>query len=128
MQVHGNHRKWSVDSEMDLDTAIAWRDQRGGAVFWVAHEPQYPCMAIRVSGDVADVHYFPEAGHPGFRCLGGTGLPEDGFTTLIYEGCDPAAGEATPNRFIVPWPTARSIAGDFLAGGRMSDRVRWFEL
>jgi hypothetical protein len=89
---------------------------------------KYPCLAIRISGDVADVHYFPREGHPGFRCLGGEGLPESGCTALVYEGSDPQDGEHTPNSFIVPVKTAYSIATVFLSTDRMSDAVSWLEL
>lgn len=98
-------------------------------MFWLRQEgAEYPCLAIRTSGKFADVHFFPEVGHPGFRCVGGEGLPEDGETTLVFEGCDPSSGEATPNRFVVPFETAVSIAIDFFRTGRMSDTVPWFEL
>ena len=81
MQVHGVRRSWQVDDIQGLKRVLAWRDARGGAIFWLSGEDvRYPCLGIRVSGNIADVHYFPEEGHPGFRCLGGEGLPEDGET------------------------------------------------
>jgi hypothetical protein len=98
-------------------------------MFWLSGEDaQYPCLAIRVSGDAADVHYFPKEGHRGFQCLGGERLPKDGYTTLVYEGSDPRDGEDTPNSFIVPVKTAHSIARVFLSSDQMSDAVSWFEL
>jgi hypothetical protein len=118
-----------VDDDKSLEGALAWRDDRGGGIFWLTpDEERYPALAIRVSGDVADVHYFPRDGHPGFRCLGGHGLPEGGFATLVYQGCDPGSGEQTPNEFVVPLETARSVAKDFLHSKHMSEAVSWFEL
>lgn len=129
MRVDGNHRTWHVANLTALDAVLAWRDDRGGAQFWLTPDDhKYPALAIRVSGDVADIHYFPEDGHPGFRCLGGEGLPRDGLTTLVYQGADPATGEETPNEFIVPFETARSVAAEFFRSRQMSDAVSWFEL
>ncbi len=98
-------------------------------MFWLSHgDQEYPCLGIRVTGDFADVHFFPHNGHPGFQCLGGEGLPVDEMTTLVFEGCDPTTGEESPNEFIVPFSTALSIATEFLLHRRMSDAVSWFEL
>ena len=129
MRVDGNRRTWDVKDAMGLDAALMWRDERGGGTFWLSpDEARYPALAIRVSGDVADVHFFPRHGHPGFRCLGGNGLPEGGFTTLLYERADPATGEQTPNEFIVPFETARTVAREFFHTLQMSAVVSWFEL
>lgn len=129
MIVHGYGRAWKVEDDEGLGEVIAWRNSRGGGIFWMAHEgDDYPLLEIRISGDVADVHFFPKEGHPGFRCLGGWGLPVDGSTKLVYQGCDPGDGEEIPNRFIIPLATARRVAREFLARKRMSDAVSWFEL
>jgi len=118
-----------VADEKSLDAALAWRDDRGGGVFWLTpDEERYPALAIRVSADVADVHYFPRNGHPGFRCLGGDGLPKGRLTTLVYHGADPATGEQTPNEFVVPFETARAVAREFFRTQQMSAAVSWFEL
>jgi hypothetical protein len=122
-------RAWQVKDAQDLKKVLAWRDSRGGAAFWLSREAvEYPCLAIRVTGDIADVHFLPEDGHPGFRCLGGEGLPRGGFTTLVYEGCDPGSGEETPNEFVISFETACSIATEFFHSERMSETVSWFEL
>lgn len=96
MLIEVNSRSWQANDAEDLTRVLAWRDSRGGGVFWLCREDaEYPCLAIRVSGNVADVHYFPTDGHPGFQCLGGEGLTADGETILAYEGCDPSTGEPT---------------------------------
>jgi hypothetical protein len=81
-----------------------------------------------VSGDVSDVTFFPADGHPGFRCLGGEGLPKGGFTTFVFQGCDPGRGEDVPNEFVVPFSTALLVAKTFFRDKRMSDGVGWYEL
>jgi hypothetical protein len=118
-----------VRDDASLEAALAWRDDRGGSIFWLTPaDALYPALAIRVSGALADAHYLPRDGHPGLRCLGGDGLPEGGLTRLVYQGCDPATGEETPNEFIVPFQTMRSVAREFFHSNRMSGVVAWFEL
>ncbi len=93
MEVGGYHRSRRLENLEDLQAVLAWRDDKGGAILWFGDpHPKYPELAVRISGEFADIHYFPEDGHPGFRCLGGNGLPEGGRTTLVYEGSDPGSG------------------------------------
>ncbi len=129
MRVDGYGQTWQVEDDESLEAALVWRDHRGGGIFWLAHDTgQFPRLAIRISGNVADVIYFPQDGHPGFRCLGGHGLPEGGLTTLVYQGCDPASGEQVSNKFIVPFETAYSVAKEFFRSKQMTGSVSWFEL
>jgi len=129
VRVYGYCQTWHVDDQKSLDAVLAWRAACGGAIFWLLpDEEEYPTLAVRVSADLADVMYFPRPGHPGFRCLGGRGLPEGGLTTLVYPGCDPASGEEEPNEFIVPFETARCVAKEFFQSRQMPENVSWFEL
>ncbi|WP_157369849.1 hypothetical protein [Zavarzinella formosa] len=129
MRVDGYRESWQVADDNDLDAALGFRDDQGGALFWlVPDEADYPTLAIRVSGDLADICYFPQDGHPGFRVLKSVGPPEGGMTTLVYRGCDPASGEVTHNEFIVPFETAHAVAKEFFRSRQMSEAVSWFEL
>ena len=131
MKITGNigSRTWHVVDAGGLLDALAWRDSVGGAVFFLEpDDAAYPLLCMRVSGDVADIIFYPADGHPGFRCLCGEGLPEGGMTTLVYEGCDPGDGEAEPNEFIVPFAKARAVALDFLDELRMSGSLSWLDL
>lgn len=120
---------WRVNTAKELAKALAWRDARGGALFYITPDgDKYPSLTIRVTEDYADVHYWPYDGHAGFRALGGKGLPAGGWTTFLYEGCDPGTGEETPNEFILPFTTARSLAKAFLHAREKSDEVEWLEL
>jgi hypothetical protein len=122
-------RTWHVEDAAGLSAALGWRDSVGGGIFFLEPDgAHYPLLCIRVGGDVADVLFYPEEGHPGFRCLGGVGLPKGGMTTLMYEGCDPADGDVELNRFIVPFAEACAIATDFFREGRMSESVSWLDL
>jgi hypothetical protein len=129
MQISSAGRTWQVDDADALRTALEWRDSRGGAEFWLAHQGgAYPWLALRLTASAADLHYFPAAGHPGFRCLGGAGLPAGGLTKLVYDGCDPADGEDVPNEFIVPAATAARLAEAFFRSGEKSPQAQWAEL
>lgn len=109
MRVEQCRQSWQVTNVKELVAALASRDDKGGALFYITPDNQrYPSLAIRVAKDYADVHYFPYDGHPGFRCLGGQGLPEDGWTSFVYQGCDPGTGEKTPNEFIVRFENFRA--------------------
>jgi hypothetical protein len=119
---HG--RTWKVDDVKGLQEVLTSRDSPGGGDFWLSHDDEeYPCLAIRLSGNVADVHFFPGDCQAVFRCLGGDGMPDDGSTLFVFEGCDPGYGEETPNDFVIPVGTAVSIAKEFFLRKRMSDAV-----
>ena len=129
MRIDRYDTTWQVNDVEELEGILSSRDSRGGGEFWLADSREsYPCLVIRVSGDIADVHFFSTVDHPGFRCLGNQDAVDDGFTTLVYEGCDPASGEQTPNVFVIPVDTAKSIAREFFRSKWMSNAVSWFEL
>jgi len=91
---------------------------------------EFPVVAIRVSGELADVHYFPFKGHPGFRALASPSASQSSgqSITLIYEGCDPSTGEESPVEFIVPIDTAIDLAKEFHRTGTRPVGASWFEL
>jgi hypothetical protein len=129
VRVDGFRWTSNVEDEKALEAALMWRDSRGGAEFWLSQEGEkYPCLAMQISGSVGHVMYFPNDGHPGFRCLGGEGLAKGGATTLVFLGCDPGDGVDVPNEFVVPFGKALLIAKDFFRNRKMSDTVAWFEL
>jgi hypothetical protein len=129
MRIGGYRKMWQVSDAESLATALTWRDAVGGGIFWLSpDDEEFPTLSVRVSGEVADVHYFPYEGHPGYRCLGGESLPEGGMTTFVYEGAGPSTGEETPNEFVVSFETARSLAAEFFHTAKKPECVKWFEL
>jgi len=129
MEIAGDHQTWQVDDLEGLRAVLAWRDSKGGAIFWIGEGYQKcPELAICISGESAHIHYFPEDGHPGFRCVGGEGLPQGGMTKFVFEGCDPGTGEDTPNGFVVSLMTVWLVTKEFFLSKRMSNSVSWFEL
>jgi hypothetical protein len=58
-----------ADDEECLTQILEQRDERGGGEFWLANDgDRFPCLAVVVAGAMSFIHYFPEDGHPGFRC------------------------------------------------------------
>jgi hypothetical protein len=129
MRVDGYEKQWSVEVASDLVAILSQRDDLDGAAFWMSNgKTAYPLLAIRISSSLADVHHFPNSGHPGFRCVGGEGLPSNGTTTLRYRGCDPASGEEIENEFVVSFERVRLIAEEFFHSSQMAATATWVEL
>jgi len=129
MRIEGHHRRWNASDETALEDVLRFRDDLGGAQFWITDDDDpFPAVAIRLSGDFADVHYFPHDGHPGFRALAETPPPAGQTTTFIYEGCDPPTGEETPSEFVLLASTAIDVAKEFQRTGTRSPVLSWFEL
>ena len=128
MRIEGHNRKWDAHDESALEDVLRFRDGVGGGLFWISDDADsFPVMAIRISGSLADVHYFPDEDHPGFRALAEPSQQRGGTTAFIYEGCDPATGEETPSEFVLPVSTAILIAKEFHLTRTRSSAVSWFE-
>ena len=132
MRISGYHREWDAHDEAGLDRVLEFRDAVGGAEFWLSiKDDSYPVVSIRVSGALADVHYFPEEGHPGFRALAApesTQEQEAPDVRFRYEGCDPASGEDVPGQFVLPFSVALDLAREFYRTGAQPSSAAWFEL
>ena len=129
MKIEGHHRKWDAQDEDTLERVLELRDDVGGALFWLTHDGDgYPALTIRISGDMADVHYFPGEGHPGFRALAESPARNGQASIFVYDGCDPMAGEETPSEFVLHASTAMNLAKDFYRNRTRSSFVSWFEL
>jgi hypothetical protein len=85
-------------------------------------------MAVRVSGENSDVHYFPSVGHPGFRRLAPAQRHGSLDVAFRYEGCDPHEGEIVPAAFVLPLAQALEIATGFMETGAIDEAGQWFEL
>lgn len=111
-RVYDHQGEIEVGDEASLGAALNRRDAIGGGEFWLAENAGgYPCLAIRVSGDYADIHYFPKSGHPGFRFMNDTDDSSPGeYTIFRYLGSDPADGTEVPNEFVVSHIVAVTVA------------------
>ncbi|MEK8035008.1 hypothetical protein AACH06_29685 [Ideonella sp. DXS29W] len=129
MKLEGYRQTWHVEDAASLEAALSLRDERGGADLWLSPDgAEYACLAIRIGGNVGDVHFLPEFDNPGYRCLGGSELPKNGITKLVFMGCDPGDGEEVPNEFVVPSATIVRVARGFLLGEQVLDLAKWLQL
>jgi hypothetical protein len=128
MRVDGYASTTDVHDEAELIAILATRDARGGALLWLSHDASYPTLAIRISGQQVDIHYFPNEGHPGFRCLANDMSNCNEDSVFIFKGCDPATGEIVPSEFVVPIDTVNAVALEYFRSGKMSSSEQWFEL
>ena len=127
--------EWTVFDEEQLRSVLQTRDVRGGAEFWLTHAatcaaelPAYPALNIRLYNESACATYFPDEGHPGFRCCGGFNLDPNGMTTFVFDGCDPWTGEDAPNEFVIDNETAFAVATEYMQNPSLPQSFRWFEL
>lgn len=127
MLLEFNGQTQVVESPVALREAIRVRDSRGGAQFWISEGPRsFSCLAVRVSGDLADAHYFPDEGHPGFRCLASS--PPDRSVLFVFEGCDPGVGERVPAEFVLSLGELDAVVSEFASTQRMCPSSSWLEL
>jgi hypothetical protein len=129
MWIEGHNREWKADDPDELADVLAFRDPLGGAQFWLSHTGlPHPLVAIRISGDLCDVHYFPSEGHPGFRALATPPAMNNQSVTFTYEGCDPASGEDVPARFVLSFASVVAIAREFHRSQALPGSAPWLEL
>jgi hypothetical protein len=129
MRIEGHGEKWDVSSEEELVSVLLLRDARGGAELWLSRERQaYPTLALQLGGSLGSATFFPQAGHPGFRCVRGQALVDDGFTKIVFQGCDPSDGEEVPNEFVLGFESLVALAKVFFLNGGMSTSEQWLEL
>lgn len=128
-------KEYVVESEAELRAALENRDARGGAEFWLTYTPptsgkipEYPILNLRIHESLAVATYFPDSGHPGFRCYGNQTLDSNRMTTFVFEGSDPSTGEEEPNEFILDVETAIGIASEFLNDSDLPKSRQWLEL
>jgi hypothetical protein len=129
LRVEGYRQGWNVGSEEELVSVLSMRDASGGADLWLSRgQAEFPKLAMQIGSALGNATFFPEDGHPGFRCIGGKGLPKDGITKLIFQGCDPGDGEEVPNEFVLGFEELLSLAKFFFRTGGMSPSESWLEL
>jgi len=134
MIISSQCRDTVVSNENSLLALLSTRDACAGGEFWMSDELRsYPCLALIFSGPWGNAFYFPEEGHPGFRCLKADSdpdLPSGAFTTFIWSGCDPASGEEVPNEFVLCSDQTIEVARVFYrdSARALPASFSWFEL
>jgi hypothetical protein len=119
------------DKAMYFDSAARLRDfmskhsRPDFDELWLSEEVGgFPALAINTSGRDAVIHFFPEAGHPGFQSIGvitGGGKEDITFRFGDIENKIPASA-------VVSWLIAVDVAVEFFATHSMSTKLKWIEL
>ncbi len=129
MLLDANGRVSESANADELLRALGARDSRGGGQLWLSDERgSFPCLAVRLSGDLADAHHFPQAGHPGYRCVGRTRSTAEPACIFVFEGCDPGTGERVPAEFVLSLSEVSAVLAEFSRTRGMSAAFTWIEL
>ena len=118
-------------TEKELESIIALLDSCGGGEFWMGLTPGgFPCLNFVISDGRSFVIYYPEEGHPGFRCLDdAVELTDDEeIVRFVWRGCNPSDGEDVPREFVVPVEVTVKAAKKFLRDQKLPEGFDWFEL
>jgi hypothetical protein len=125
MHVEDARGALEAEDEASLEAALAVRYDHDANEFWLyGGDGPHPTLGILVRGDLADVHYLPSEGHPGFRSLATQESKAEGTTTFYMGG----EQQAAPNQFVVPFSKALEAAKEFLVSRQQPMCLDWFEL
>jgi len=129
MRVEDLREASEVINDAQLESLLSKRYGNGANAFWLfGSTEKYPAMSILVKGDLATLHYFPRARHPGYRSIGlaaELGLDPEGMSVFY---ANEGEEQEIVNDSIVPFPHALAAAREFLASGRLPEALEWFEL
>jgi hypothetical protein len=112
----------------DIESALRRRRDGGVNEFWLGRiAGGFPALNILVSGDLAHVHYFPDADHPGFASVGGSlGLGHEGHTVFFHGHAEEKC--QIMNDEIVLFSDALNAAQEFAISNAMPKCIRWDSL
>lgn len=128
MIAHVGNESIPIHTERDLQDVMNRRDRKNGLEVWFAESTNsFPCIAVRISPPWCDIHFFPQDGHPGFRCMSNEFLDE-GETRFLFQGCDPGDGELVPNEFVIPVRDMQAIVWQCMMDRVPAATREWYEL
>jgi hypothetical protein len=123
-----------VETAADLDRILSIRFQDGTNIFYISTGTEinpvvnlYPCMTILVKGDLANIQYYPRAGHPGFTSYGKLKYldPEQSTEFVMTKG-----GELIwiANECVITSSDFPRVAKEFLISPALPKSIEWFNL
>ncbi len=114
-----------LTTESQLEEALRLHFTQDTAELWLSGEARFPCLAILVRGEHANVHWFPEEGHPGFQSVS-EASDVDGETTVTFR----AGGQETQvsRHWIVSADLARRAAREMFHSTDRPECLVWEEL
>ena len=100
---------------------------KGVNEFWIYGEDRFPCLAILVNNDYANLTYFPEDGHPGFQSIAmDTDLNMKDIS--IFYTNTPDEEIEIDNDAIVPFSRAVEATKEFFTSLSLPTCLKWLEL
>jgi hypothetical protein len=96
--------------------------------FMLSHVDDYPALSVQLNCEIAYLHYFPAADHPGYHPHGMTppGCTGD-YHFLQTNNCE-ADSFDMPDRALVSAETAYAAAVEFLRSRELPESIKWFEV
>jgi hypothetical protein len=119
---------FDASNNVDVERILLKRCNQGVNAFWIFHEPrEKPILLILAKNQMANLHYFPDEGHPGYISVGNIpSLPAHDYTMFFMNS--PKEEEHVPNDAIVPFADALAAAKEFLVSTELPHSIEWFEL
>jgi hypothetical protein len=128
MKVEDYHTAWNITKPADIEVALSKRHGAGRNAFWLSHgSNEFPAINIMVNGDLAYVHYFPEAHHPGFASVGTVPSLKSGRDTdfFLSNSNEPLG---IMNEAVVCFSDALKAAQEFAIFPALPKSIQWSEL
>ena len=111
-----------------LDAVLTSRYGTNANEFWLSLEDEkFPALAILVRDDLANVHYFPEDGHPGYLLTESQPNAKTGGSTVFFTNT-PSEEVEIGNEGVVPFSSALKAAHEFFSSTTLPTLEGWFEL
>jgi len=94
--------------------------------FWIMDdEADNPCLAILVNKDIANVTFFPFAGHPGLQSQGDA-ISEEGFS--VFYTNTPEEEIEVSNDLVISFEQAEQAAEEFFLTNNKPACINWLDL
>lgn len=90
---------------------------------WLYHDNGTE-LAVMLNADIANIHYFPTIGHPGFVSIG-TGSPDAPAVDFLADNGEPTQ---VPAEHVVSSADAEAVIRDYWSSGERSAIITWSEL
>jgi hypothetical protein len=127
MRVEDFETALEVTTPADLEAALSKRHGVGINSFWLADGAgMFPAITIVVKGDLAHIHYFPNADHPGFGSVAEFPGPRPDETSIFFISANERIWVS--NDETISFSDALKAAQEFAISKTMPKCIRWRSL
>ena len=128
MRIEDYHTVCEFTTPGEIEVALRKRYGAGRNAFWLSHGiKEFPSINILMNGDLAYVHYFPEAHHPGFASIGMLSDLRSGEDTDFYlSSSNEPLG--IMNQAVIRSADALKVAQEFAISPALPKSIQWSEL